>query len=81
MAVSSLGTGPPRYQQFPPAHRRQSKTRNRIRSGQVARLSDLLVEGVGVWSWYGPYSPSQCEPQMGNKSGAPIVMEGTNEGG
>ncbi len=66
MAVSILGTGLPRDEQSPPAHRHQSKTRNRIRSGQVATLFDPLVEGVGVWSWYGPYSPSQCKDQMGN---------------
>ena len=65
MAVSGLGTGPPRDQQSTPAHSSQSKTRNRIRNGQVAMLLDLLAEGVGVWSRYGPYSPSQCKAQGG----------------
>ena len=65
MVVSSSDAGPPRFQQLPSAPTGQSKTRNRIRNGQVVILFGLWVEGVGVWSGYGPYSPSQGKAQVG----------------
>ena len=65
MDLSCTDAGPPRAGQSPSAPTGQSKTRNRIRNGQVVILFGLWVEGVGVWSGYGPYSPSQGKAQVG----------------